>query len=400
MTPRVRKPRDPAPSSGLVQLQFGSLLERIAERDPRPAAQGLFCVALALLGLGLLLQAGYAATTLDPAAFRHDFLHEARDRALALCALVLACRLGLRGLERFLPLLVTLAFASLFLVWMPGIGRSVNGSYRWIDLGFSIQPSELARVALVIWVAWYCVRLGPRLHSLRQGVLRMFLPTCALCALVWVQPDKGGALVLFACACATMWVGGVDGSKVATPFFLLVLGAMGLAATADSYSRGRIGMWLGDVRNEQVQAGLDAISGGGMLGAGFGAGELRNRGVSYMDSDLVLALVGEEFGLFGLVLVLGLYAALFWFAFRMVLSIRGRFEAVAAFGLCLAVALQTLVHAGAVSGLIPPKGMTLPLLSDGGTSGIVSCLGLGLAIGAARASSVSASPCNPSNATA
>ncbi len=384
MAPRARTLQDPIPSSGLRQLHFSGLLESLAERDPGPPASALFATVVALLGLGLVIQAGYAATTLTPDAFRADFLAEARDRGLALIALIAAARVGLTRLQRFLPLLVTLAFVSLALVWVPGIGRSVNGSHRWIHLGVSIQPSELARTAFVVWVAWYCCRLGPRLHSLTGGVLRMFVPTCALCALVWLQPDKGGALILFACACATMWAGGVDASKVATPFFGLVVGAMAFAATADSYARRRIDMWLGDQRNEQVQAGLDAISSGGLFGAGFSGGELRNRGVSYMDSDLMLALVGEEFGLYGLVFVLGLYAALFWFAFRMVLSIRGRFEAVAAFGLCLAVALQALVHAGAVCGLIPPKGMTLPLLSDGGTSAIVSCLGLGLAIGAAR----------------
>ncbi len=400
MSPRARILRDPAPSSGLRQLHFAGLLESMGERDAGPPAAALFAIAVSLLGLGLLLQAGYAATTQTPIDFRADFLHEARDRGLALTVLVAASHVGLKRLERFLPFLMSLAVLGLLAVWLPGIGRSINGSHRWISIGFSIQPSELARLVFVIWVAWYCCKLGSRLHSLRDGVLRMFVPTCLICGLVWIQPDKGGAAVLFACACGTMWVGGVDASKVATPFFALVVGAMSLAATADSYARRRIDMWLGEHRNEQVQAGLDAIASAGWFGSGFSAGELRNRGVSYMDSDLMLALIGEEFGLFGLALVLGLYCAMFWFAFRMVLSIRGRFEAAAAFGLCSAVAMQTLVHAGAVSGLIPPKGMTLPLLSDGGTSAIVSCLGLGLAIGAARASSAKDLSCRKSSATA
>ena len=300
--------RDPRPESGLTQLHFTGLLERLSRRDAEGPANILFGLVLALLGFGLLLQAGHAATVMGPAEFKADFLSEVRDRILALGVLLLAVRTGIRRLERFLPLGMSLAVLALVLVWAPVIGSGANGSNRWLRIGLSVQPSEFARVALILWVAWYSIRLGPKVNEL-GGVLRMFLPTLLFAGLVWVEPDKGGACVLFLCAAATMWVGGVDSSRVALPFFLLVAGAMVIANAANTYSRGRIEMWIGDSYNEQVVEGMGAIASSGSVGAGFAGGELRNRGFSYMDSDFVFSLVAEEFGAFGMALVLAAFCA-------------------------------------------------------------------------------------------
>ena len=113
----------------------------------------------------------------------------------------------------------------------------------------------------------------------------------------------------------------------------------------------------------------------------------RNAGVPYLESDYVFALVGEELGLVGMLLVLGLLVAFLWFGLRLVLSVRDRYEALVSFGLLVSVALQAMLHVQVVAGLAPPKGMTLPFISDGGTSLIVSSLAVGLALGAARRSS-------------
>ena len=128
----------------------------------------------------------------------------------------------------------------------------------------------------------------------------------------------------------------------------------------------------------------------------------RNDGVPYLESDYVFGLVGEELGLLGMWLVLALLVAFLWFSLRLVLSVPDRYQALAAFGLLVSVGLQAMLHVQVVAGLAPPKGMTLPFVSDGGTSLIVSSLAVGLALGAARRSTTQdpATPCNPSNATA
>lgn len=392
----ARKPRDPDPNSGLVQLDFDQWIDKLADHDAaRPARNVLWCL-LALLGLGFLLQVGHAANLAEPDEYAAVMRTEVRDRGLAVLAVLFGMRLGLARVRQWTPAAVLVALALLIGVLL--FAEPVNGSKRWLNIGLSVQPSELARIALVLWVAHTAVLLGARITTLR-GMLRVFLPALAICLPVLMQPDKGGFGVMFVCACATMWIGGVDSGKVALPFFALVTGALALTMS-DPYSRNRLDMWLGDVQNEQVEQGLTALANAGVSGRGLGFGELRERGVPYMDSDYVFALVGEELGWFGLALVLGLFAGLFWNGFRTVLSLKDRFEAVAASGLFLSVGLQTLVHLGSVCGLFPPKGMTLPFLSDGGTSLLVSSLGVGLALGAARQTSDSSESCSPSNATA
>jgi cell division protein FtsW len=395
----LRRLQDPAPSSGLRQLTFSGLAGRLAERDAASSARGVFHCAVLLLALGLVLQAGHAATTLRPEDFRADLLRECLDRGLALVVLLVAARYGIPRLRRHLPWLIVLAGLALVAVLVPGLNRSVNGSARWLDLGFSFQPSELARLVLIVWVADRCSRMAPDLPRYKSHVARALGLVLLFALLVWIEPDKGGALVLFSCACMTMWIAGVGMSRVALPFLGVVALGLALAATSDSYARGRLDMWVGKLQNEQVQQSMWALASAGWSGAGFAQGELRNRGFQYMDSDFVFALVNEEFGWFGAALVIALFAALFWYSLRMVLAMRDRFDASAAFGLCIAVAVQALVHMGSVSGLLPPKGMTLPFLSDGGTSLVVTSLGLGLALGAARRSSTECAPCNPSNAT-
>lgn len=395
--------RDPAESSGLRQLTLGGWFEDFAapgaEESLRHAGR-LFAVVLCLMGVGFLLQVSHASTTLSPEAFRSELVVEIGVRAVGLGVLFVAWWLGPDRLRPYLAPLLLGALLLLLLVWMPGVGRSVNGASRWIDVGLSVQPSELARIALVLWIADRCVRAGPKLSSFTRGVLPILAVSVAFFLCVVLQPDLGAAVLLLIGALATMWIGGVAFSSVGLPLVLGVGTAVALAARFLPYVKSRLDMWMGDAHNEQVSDSIAALANSGDLGLGFAGGELRNRGFNYMDSDFVFALVGEEFGLAGMLLVLGLYAAFLWHALRLVLALPQRFGAVAAFGLCVTVAFQALVHVQVASGMAPPKGMTLPFLSAGGTSFVVSSLAIGLALGAARIAGQSSSePCSRSNAT-
>jgi len=368
------------------QLEFGSFVDRLARLDPLQPARGLFGVVLALLGVGLLVQIGYSATMYTTEVFRADVARELVMRTLALVVLLVAWRVGPSGLRRFLPLLVTGSLVALVCVWVPGIGVDLNGARRWIDVGVSVQPSEVARIALILWLAHTCVALGPAVATLYRGLGRMMALVMLTCGLVLLQPDLGGSMVMLLCACATMWVGGVGTGRIALPFFALVAGAFALAVTGQSYVSGRIAMWLDRSQNAQVAEAASALATSGPFGAGYTGGALRNRGFSYQDSDFVFSYVGEEFGYFGVVGLIALLVAFLWFSLRLVLCLRDRFDAVAAFGLSLSVAFQALVHVSVVAGVAPPKGMTLPFISSGGTSLLVSSLTVGLALGAARRS--------------
>jgi cell division protein FtsW len=347
----------------------------------------LFCTVLALSTLGLLVQLSHAATTLPRDVFAHEFRGLIAHRLLGLLLLLGAFRIGPVGVRRFLPHLTLLCLIALLLVFVPGASQVANGSHRWIRLplvGQTIQPSELARVVIVIWVADRCVRLGAGVQQLWRGYLPMLGFGLGLFALIVIQPDLGGSLLFLLCFVSTMWVGGARPSHVFGS--LAAAGGAGLlfAVSTLAYVRERISVWVGASGNAQVERTLEAIASGNWFGVGFGQGLWRNSGLQYMQTDYAFSLVGEEFGLVGCLLVVALVLAFAWFSFRLVLSIEDRFSALVAFGLLTSVALQAMLHLQVVTGLAPPKGMNLPFVSAGGSSLLASCLAVGLALGAAR----------------
>ena len=300
---------------------------------------------------------------------------------------MLGFRVGPRRLRPLLPLLVILSALMLIACWIPGLRSPANGSYRWIvipGLGRSIQPSEFARIFLVVWVADRCSRLQERVVDFRRGVFPILALGLIFFALIGLETDLGGALVFLTVFLSTWFVGGARIAHVTGTLAIFGGSALVLAVSSVDYIRSRIQVFLGYVQNAQVADSLEALGSGKYLGAGVGQGLYRNEGLPYQDSDYVFALLGEEFGFFGMALVICLILAFVWFSLRLVLSIRDRYAALAAFGLLLSVGVQAMIHMQVVTGLAPPKGMTLPFMSDGGTSLVVSSLAVGLALGAAR----------------
>jgi cell division protein FtsW len=273
----------------------------------------------------------------------------------------------------------------LIAVFVPPLGSQINGSHRWLDLGVvKFQPSELARIVLVLWVADRCTRIGPLLGDIQRGVLPILAVVLFYFGLVAIETDLGGSILLFLCAATTLWIGGAQTRHVAMPVSVVGVSAGVIGFTAIPYIRKRFMMFFGETSNQQVADANSAIASGDMFGVGYAHGPLRNHGVPYLESDFVFAQVGEELGFFGMALVVCLFAGLLWYGLRLVLSIKDRYDALATFGLMISTCVQGMLHVQIVAGLAPPKGMTLPFLSHGGTSLIVSSLGVGLALGAAR----------------
>ena len=364
-----------------------SAAKSIETEDPAPLAQRLFLIVLALLGLGLVMQVNHAATTQSSEGFWGLFSGQLFFRIAAVVAMILGYRIGPQGLRRHIPALTVIAFVALVLVFVPGFAATKNGASRWIELpfvGLSFQPSELARIVLILWVADRCIRLGPDVLDMRRGVLPMLGVGFLFFFLILVETDLGGSLLFLVCFVSTLWMGGADLAKVAGPVAGIGGTAVLIVVSFVGYIRQRMAMWLGPVTNHQVERSSDAIASGDLFGEGLGQGLYRNARVPYLETDYVFALVGEELGLFGMLLLLGLFLAFTWTALRFVLSIKDRYAALCAFGLFLSVCVQAMVHMQVVTRLAPPKGMPLPFISHGGTALVVSSLAVGLALGASR----------------
>jgi cell division protein FtsW len=368
--------------------RLDSLAKSAESLDPETPARALFFVVLALLGFGLVMQASHASTTMPAEEFWAALSSQVYFRIAALAALVIGVRLGPNGLRRHIPALTVLSGLALVLVFVPGFADPRNGANRWIQIPgihLSFQPSELARIVMILWVADRCLRLGDDVRDMRRGVLPMLAMGFAFFFLILIETDLGGALLFLASFLGTMWVGGARPMHVAGPMVGLGGAAFLILVTFVSYVRHRIQMWLGHASNHQVDRTADAIAAGDLFGTGLGQGLYRNARVPYLESDYVFALIGEELGLCGMCLVIGLLVALAWFSLRFVLSIRDRYSALCAFGLLVSVALQAMVHVQVVTRLAPPKGMPLPFVSHGGTALVVSSLAVGIALGAGRA---------------
>jgi len=352
----------------------------------RPALV-LFGIVLALLAIGLVVQASHASTTSAPEDFWAILRSQVLFRVAAIGALLVGVRVGPQGLRRHIPALTVVCAIFLVLVFVPGVGDPRNGAHRWLQiplLGLSFQPSELARIVMVLWVADRCIRLGDGVRDLRRGALPMLAAGLVFFSAILVETDLGGAILFLCCFLATMWVGGARLRQISGPVVIVAGGAAFSLVVFVSYIRHRLEMWLGSASNNQVERTAEAIASGDLFGVGLGQGLWRNARVPYLESDYVLALVGEELGFFGVVLVLGLLIAFTWLAIRLSLSIHDRYSALCAFGLLLSVGLQAMIHAQVVTALAPPKGMPLPFVSHGGTALVVSSLAIGLALGAAR----------------
>jgi len=367
-----------------LQAAFEALASPRAGTDPSHPAQRLFYVVLALLGLGFLLQVSHLASTAPPSQMGAQVFKLCGYRLLALGALLLAARLGPRRLEPLIPVLMGATIVLLLLVWVPGVSYARNGAHRWLSVPMRWQPSELARVVAVLWVARRCVQLGPRISDAWRGAMPLLGFGLFLFLLIVAEPDFGGAMLLLLSYCATMWVGGAQWRHVSGGLLLIIGPALLLGASFVGYVRERLSIFLGDSTNEQVSSAFDAIASGGWFGAGFTQGSFRTAGLQYQQSDYVFSLVGEEFGLLGMLVVVGLFAAILVYTLRLVGSLSDRFSSLVAFGLLITVVFQAMLHMQVVTGLAPPKGMILPFLSEGGTALVSSCLAVGLALGAAR----------------
>jgi cell division protein FtsW len=357
--------------------------------SPREPARAIFGLTIGMIALGLVMQVSHAATTMPLDAFREEVVNLVVMRGLAVLVLLGAWWVGLARLRPFVPALAVIGLLLLLLVFVPGFAVAINGSRRWIQipgLPFTIQPSEVARVLAILWLARRCVDLGDRVSGLR-GYVPTVLAGVVVALLIIIEPDVGSTLLFGLAWMATMWVGGFQERHLAVSAVGGVSMVFVGAASVLGYVRERLSVWLGDVSNDQVLRNAEAFGSGGWFGQGLAQGGYRNDGLQYMQTDYVCSLVGEELGLFGVLVLVGLWGAFVWNGLRLVRTVKNRFAALAAFGLTVGVTTQAMIHLAVATQLSPPKGMTLPLISDGGSALMSTCLAIGLILGASRGES-------------
>lgn len=283
-------------------------------------------------------------------------------------------------------LLLFVAFALLMLVFLPGIGRTVNGSTRWINLGFmNVQASEVAKLFLVVYIAGYLVRRQDEIRTSLWGFLKPLLVFCVMAILLLMEPDFG-ALVVTLCALMGM----IFLSGVRLLHFLALVGTalvcIGFIAISQQYRLERLTAYTDPFEHKfgsgyQLTQALIAFGRGEWTGVGLGNSVQKLAFLPEAHTDFVFAILGEELGVIGCIVVLGLFAVLIWRGFviaRHAERVGQLFAAYTAYGIVLLLGAQIFINLGVNTGLLPTKGLTLPFLSFGGSSLIMCCISIGV----------------------
>jgi len=347
----------------------------------------LVCVLL-LLGFGLVMVAS-ASMSIADRGFGDPFHFVARHglaMTLALVAGIVVCAVPVRWWEQSGTLLFFLGIALLVAVLVPGVGRTVNGATRWIPLGpLNIQGSELMKFFAVIYVAGYLVRRQEEVANRLSGFLKPMILMVIASTLIMAEPDFGTTAVLLATVLGMLFLGGVQALH-----FLALFGMVAAAGAAlvvlEPYRLKRVTSFLKPFDDPfdtgfQLSQALIAFGRGEWLGAGLGNGIQKQYFLPEAHTDFIMAVVGEELGLAGTLVVIGAFAFIVWRAFSIgARANRGGwcFGAFVAHGLGLGIALQALTNIGVNVGLLPTKGLTLPFMSYGSNSIIVACMTVGL----------------------
>ncbi len=354
----------------------------------------LLCVTVLLLASGLVVL--YSASSV--LAMRQSLpdtyyvLRQAVGGAVGLVALTFCAAIPYKAWSRLAWPLLGLTVLALILVvlpWTHAIAPEVNGARRWLNIGVGVQPSEFAKLAVVVWTAALAVRKAPQFKSMSRGMLPFLVVWGVVLGLIVLQPDLStaflvgmlGALVVF---CA--------GGRIAHFGFLALLALPVLRnQLAVGFRADRMAAFLDPVSDPtgagfQVRQSLVALGSGGVYGVGIGEGRQKFGFLPEAHNDFIFAMIGEEWGLMGVLLLVACYGVVVLVGFRVAGRAPDLFGELLAVGLTSLIALQALLHMAVGLALLPATGLSLPLVSFGRSNLLVTCIALGMLMSVARAS--------------
>jgi len=362
--------------------------EAVAYRRPDP---WLCLPAVALLALGTLMVLNTTyflgqEKTGDPFHFfKLHLLHV----AVGLAVLAALSQLSLNGLRRLAIPLIIVAVALLILMWVPGVGVVRGGARRWVRLGPVLaEPSELVKFAVVFFLADFLAKRQDSMSSFERGPLPAFLIVGPIALLVLKQPDFGTTVMLALVLFVLLFAAGGRAKHLGVAGGL-ALAVFVLQAVAKPYRMRRLTSFLdpwGAARGAgfQLTQSFIALGEGGGWGTGLGAGRQKMFYLPQAHTDFVFAVVVEEFGMLGALVVFGLFCSILFRGMRIAHEEPDPFASLLAVGLTAMLSLQALINMAVVIGLVPTKGLPLPFLSYGGTSMVMAMAALGTLLALSR----------------
>ncbi|QDT65303.1 Peptidoglycan glycosyltransferase FtsW [Calycomorphotria hydatis] len=334
-----------------------------------------------------------ASITSRPSQFEQIYLsRHLIQMGLGILAAVIAAHMSPKTWYRWTPYLFAGVVLLLIAVLIPGVGTKVNAAQRWLRVGgFSLQPSELAKIVLPMMTVWVWLHRGQRPIS-KLGEVSLLLPAVIVLPLVLLEPDLGTTLFLTLGTGIALFLAGLPLSRFVIAGAAIVPAVIGLAALRPyQWQRltGFVDVWFEPEQAPyQVKQSLITIGSGGLFGTGLGKGWQKLSFLPEPNTDFVFAVIGEELGLIGTLGVIVLWCVAIAAGVRLCVPAKGgigRFRSVIALTLLLQLGMQAAMNAGVATALLPPKGITHPFLSYGGSNLVTSLLALGIVLSLTRA---------------
>ncbi|MBS0288123.1 MAG: putative lipid II flippase FtsW [Proteobacteria bacterium] len=345
-------------------------------------------IALFSLGLTLVTSASIAVAERQMGNPFYYTIHQGVALIAGLLGAGIICTIPMRTWYRLSGFIMVATLISLVLVLIPGVGRVVNGSARWLNLGItSIQVSECCKLAVVIYISSYVVRHTAALKKEVAGFVRPMLLLSLVGALLILEPDFGATVVILTTSLAMLFLAQVPLWQFMA-LLTVVAGVLGVVAVSAPYRLARLTSFL-DPWSRQFDSGyqltqaLIAFGRGEWFGVGLGSSIQKLFYLPEAHTDFVFAVLAEELGLIGALATVGLYILFVWRGMIVGLNAEkrdDRFAAFVSYGISLWVGLQTLINIGVNTGVLPTKGLTLPFLSYGGSSILVISVAVGLLV--------------------
>ncbi len=372
------------PARPVAAAPAPALRGRLARVPTAPA----LAVLVGLLCVFGLVMVGSASPIVSLSLYGSPWailIRQAMYMGVGACALILFARMDYRKWRKIRGVLVVVTMGLLVVVLVPHLGVSAGGSSRWIGFGMlQVQPSELMKLALAVFAADLLTRRTHAAADPKTVVVPVLAVLGISGVLILKQPDMGTALVLGCIAFGILFMGGVP----MAPIMKLLAAFAGLALVvglADPYRRDRILSFLHPGASKsgtgyQVWQSLIGLGSGHIFGLGLGGGREKYGTLPNAHTDFIFSVVGEELGLIGAVLLLGLFFALAWFGLRAAIAAPDRFGSLLAVGITTWITSQAVINIGAVIGVLPVTGIPLPFISFGGSSLIVTMAAFGILI--------------------
>lgn len=368
--------------------------EALAQRQQLAAYdQVLVWVTVLLMLFGMVMV--YSASIALPdspkyASYQnsHFLVRQASFITVALICGALAFRVPMKTWQKLAPYLFVFTMVLLVLVLVPGLGKGVNGAKRWLSFKvFNLQPSELMKLFMVLYAADYTVRKQQHMHRFTKGFLPMAMAVGCVGLLLLLEPDLGAFGVIVCIAMGILFLGGINGVWFGGIASILVV-VFGLVIGLSPWRRERIFAYLNPWTEEnalgkayQLSHSLIAFGRGELFGVGLGGSVEKLHYLPEAHTDFLLAVIGEELGFAGVLVVVVMFYWIIKRAFeigRQAIAIDLTFAGLTAKGIGLWIGVQTFINMGVNLGLLPTKGLTLPLMSYGGSGVLINCVGLAI----------------------